>query len=398
MVAVLSRIFGPAHLELIEDAIQDTFINATVRWRNEIPENPEAWLTKAAKNRAIDLIRQINALQDRHEKTIHGSATIELGEYFLDHEVQDSQLRMIFLACHPHFSKEEQIAFALKSISGFSLREISAALLQKEETIKKRLARAKKKIRKEGIRLEYPRPDEIQSRLSGVLHIIYLIFNEGFHSTKKEALLDRELCGEALRLCRNLLAKPNFRSGSLYALFALLCYHSARIDAKTIEGKVIDLEAQDRSTWYQPLIHLGHQSLQKTAEYPDQSVYHLEADIAKEHVIADHFEKTNWANILKLYQEMYRMAPSDTILLSMASVFIYLGELNTAAQTLRRIDSEALNKRKYLYHGTWAKIHEKQKAFDKALSEINLSIGLCSNELEKNYLIRKRERLLAAMY
>src|SRR5690606_9948665 len=108
MIAILSKIFGLSQLELIEDAVQDTFLKASLKWRQELPDNPEAWLVQAAKNRAVDLLRQINAQKGRQEKIIHGSIALEINEYFLDHEVEDSQLRMIFVACHPAFTKEEQ--------------------------------------------------------------------------------------------------------------------------------------------------------------------------------------------------------------------------------------------------------------------------------------------------
>ena len=393
MVAILSKIFGPSHLELIEDAIQDTFLQASLKWRMGIPDNPEAWLTQAARNRTIDLFRQINAQNERHEKIVHGSAALEINDFFLDHEVADSQLRMIFLACHPAFSREEQIAFALKCISGFSLKEIAAALLQKEESVKKRITRARKKIREQKLRLTYPPPNEIHRRLPGVLQVIYLIFNEGFHSTKEEVLVDKELCGEALRLCKLLLAKETFRTGSLYALFALLCFHGARIDSKTLEGKVIDLQEQDRTKWYAPLINLGHAAFTKALEYEDHSIYLLEAAIAREHVMSESFEKTNWPTILSLYEEMYTLMPSDTIVLSIVSVLIHMGELERAEEVLKKIDLEGLNRRRYLYHGSYAKIFELKKDYKEAINELDLAISFCSNRLEKDYLMKKRELL-----
>ena len=148
IVAVLSGIFGLHHLELIEDAVQDTFLKAATSWRNQIPDHPEAWLTQAAKNRTIDLLRQIN---DR----------------FLETDIADSQLRMIFVACHPALSKEEQIAFALKAISGFSMKEIAVALLLNEETIKKRLVRARKKITDLNITLSFPKPEQVPTPPGG---------------------------------------------------------------------------------------------------------------------------------------------------------------------------------------------------------------------------------------
>ncbi len=403
MVAILSRLFGLSNLELIEDAVQDTFLKASLKWRTKLPENPEAWLTQAAKNRAIDLFRQINAEKERHENLPasivgipHGSISREMNEYFLDHEVEDSQLRMIFVACHPAFAREEQIAFALKSISGFSLKEIAGALLQKEESIKKRLHRARKKIREQKIELVYPAPEEIQERIAGAMQIIYLIFNEGFHSTKENSLISKDLCGEAVRLCRLMLKKEKFRSGSLYALFALLCYHSSRLDSKLGEEAAIDLKHQDRSKWYMPLIVLGNDALSKTFEYQDHSVYHLEARIAAEHIRAIRFENTNWPRILKLYDEMYSLLPSDNILLSKASIYLEIKDLESAKATLDRIDLSSLNQRAYLFHGCWATYFEKKGDPKKAMKEMDKAIELCSNQFEKNYLMEKKASMMEA--
>jgi len=394
MVAILSKIFGLPNLELIEDAVQDTFLNASLKWRNKLPENPEAWLTQAAKNRVIDLLRRINAEKERHHKVIHGAVAFDINEFFLNHEVEDSQLRMIFVACHPAFSKEEQIAFALKAISGFSMKEIAAAFLQKEETIKKRLSRARKKIRDLNITLDYPLPNEIQSRMSGVLQIIYLIFNEGLHSTKPDALINKDLCGEAIRLCKFLLVKENFRSGSLYALFALLCFHASRLESKLGNNEIIDLKHQDRSKWYLPLIVLGNDALKKSMQFNDRSVYHYEAAIASEHVKAINFENTDWNKILKFYEEMYELMPSDSILLSKAAIYLQMDQLIQAKSELVKIKPESLNQRRYLLHGCFADFYEKTGDTDKAVVELDLAINSCSNQLEKKYLARKKENIV----
>ncbi len=391
MVAILSKIFGLTHLELIEDAVQDTFIKATLSWRNESPDNPEAWLTQAAKNRVIDLIRQVNAGKERQEKIPHGSIAFEINDYFLDHEVEDSQLRMIFVACHPVFSREEQIAFALKTISGFSMKEIAAALLQKEETIKKRLVRARKKIQESNITLSYPDPADIPNRIGGALQIIYLIFNEGFHSTKPDELITKDLCGEALRLCRLLLTKENFRSGSLYALFALLCFHSSRLEAKvSASHEIVDLKNQDRSKWYMPLIILGNDALGKAREYDEPSVYLYEAAIAAEHVRARKFENTDWEQIIKYYETIYDMLPSDSILLSLATVHLQINEPEKAKKYLDQIDPSGLNQRQYLLHGCYAEYYDQMGDSSNALSEIDKAIDTCPNKLERKYLEEKK--------
>lgn len=393
MVAILSKIFGLNNLGLIEDAVQDTFVKATLAWRSAIPENPEAWLTKAAKHRAIDLLRQGTATKERHNKLRSEDFSNEIDTYFLDHEVKDSQLRMLFVACHPSFSQSEQIAFALKTISGFSMKEIAAALLQKEETIKKRLTRARSKIHDENIALDYPSPGEIQPRLAGVMQIIYLIFNEGFHSTKPKALVNKELCGEAMHLCKLLLQNERFRSGRLYALFALLCFHASRLDAKIGNDEIIDLAHQDRSTWYLPLIVLGNDALSKALKFDDHSTYHLEAAIASEHVKALKFENTNWPTILGYYEELYVAMESDTLLLTMATIHLQMDNAEQAFKTLNQINPTKLAQRLYLLHGCFAQYFEKINDIPKANESLSKAIALCPNELEKKYLLKKKGSL-----
>jgi len=156
MVSVLTRIFGLSHLEMIEDAVQDTFASALLKWRTKLPENPEAWLTLAAKNRAIDLLRKTKAEDNRIQHLQTGPSAMVLSDLFLDHEIEDSQLRMIFTACHPLLNPKDQMAFALKTVSGFNTREIASALLTKEESIKKRLSRARKDIQKHQITFDFP--------------------------------------------------------------------------------------------------------------------------------------------------------------------------------------------------------------------------------------------------
>ena len=245
MVSILTRIFGLSHLETIEDAVQDTFLQASIKWRKKIPENPEAWLTASAKNRVIDLLRKLKSENSKLNRIDRGTASISINNLFLEHEIEDSQLRMIFTACHPILKPKDQIAFALKTIAGFSGKEIASALLLSEETVKKRLQRASKTIKEKQISFELPISKNIDERLNRVHEVIYLIFNEGFHSNRKEMLIRKDLCGEALRLCKLVLKRKDFRTGSGYALFSLLCFHASRLDSKTdSSGKIIDLKNQ----------------------------------------------------------------------------------------------------------------------------------------------------------
>ncbi|WP_340156511.1 sigma-70 family RNA polymerase sigma factor, partial [uncultured Winogradskyella sp.] len=156
MVSVLTRIFGLQHLDIIEDAVQDTFIKASLTWRKEQPKYPEAWLTKAAKNRVLDIFRTLKSQKNNLPYISQGTDAIAINELFLDAEIEDAQLRMIFTACHPKLDSRDRISFALKTVSGFSIKEIAAALLTKEETIKKRLLRARKAIKTEDLQFKIP--------------------------------------------------------------------------------------------------------------------------------------------------------------------------------------------------------------------------------------------------
>ncbi len=398
MVAILTNYFGLAFLESIEDAVQDTFIKATLQWRTQLPENPEAWLMTVAKNRTIDLIRKLKKEKTGLElKELTIVSDHKKTDLFLEHEIEDSQLRMLFVACHPALAPEEQIAFALKTISGFSMKEIAAALLLKEETIKKRLVRVRKKIIDQQLNFEYPNPKKVNNRISGVLQVVYLIFNEGFHSTKTNQLISKDLCGEALRLCKLLLKKEGFRSGSLYALFALLCFHAARIESKiTATNQIVDLEHQDRSKWYMPLIILGNDAFTKTEVYSDWSAYHYEAAIAKLHISALQYKNTDWKGILEVYKKLYKFQPSDATLLNMAIVYMKLKQMPAAKKKLDSISIHKLQQRSYLLYGCYAEYYQQTNNKKLALEAYNTAILQCPNSLEKKYIEDKRAKLLLA--
>jgi len=392
MVAILTRYFGLSHLETIEDAVQDTFIKATLQWRKQLPDNPEAWLTKVAKNRTIDLLRSIKAEKNRVEKFMPVESSIPFNELFLNHEIEDSQLRMIFVACHPSLNPKEQIAFALKTISGFSTKEIAAALLIKEDTIAKRIRRAKRTIIKNNLAFDFPHPNEVNGRLVRVMEVIYLTFNEGFHSTNKEKLIREDLCGEALRLCKLLLKKEKFRSGSMYALFGLLCFHASRLETKTNAiNEIVDIREQDRKKWYFPLIQMGNEAMNKAIEYRDVSIYHYEAVIAAEHIKAKSFEETNWENILNWYTELQDLQPNSFTLLNIAIVNLQLNNFETVIAILETLPISDLEQRAYLFYGCYSEYYAKRNDIVLAISYLDKAISKTSNNLEKAYLERKKE-------
>lgn len=394
MVSILTRAFGLAHLETIEDAVQDTFINAMRTWRTQMPDNPEAWLTQAAKNRTIDLFRQLNAAKQRKLKLDNGPAAMVIQELFLDTEIEDSQLRMIFTACHPILNPKDQIAFALKTISGFSTKEIASALLLKQETIKKRLSRARKTIAQQEIAFQIPQGEELPIRLHRVLEVLYLIFNEGFHSNKKEILVRKDLCGEAIRLCKMLLKNTFTRQPAVYALFALMCFHAARLDSKiSTDNELIDLRSQNRKQWYQPLVKLGNQAMNKAVQTNNFTTYHYEAAIAAEHLKAISFDKTDWDKILMWYEQLQLLQPSPFNLLNIAIVQLQRQDQIAAFNVLKQIKPADLEQRAYLYYGSYAEYFDLIGESEKALSQINKALELVQNESERAYLIKKKALL-----
>lgn len=397
MVSILIRIFGLKNIELIEDAVQDTFAKATVQWRKKVPENPEAWFTKAAKNRVIDLLRKLDADQKRIEKLNYSASAIAFNNLFEKEEIQDSELRMIFTACHPKLDAKDQIAFALKTIGGFSTTEIASALLLKPETVKKRLTRAKQTIKTKRINFELPTKKRLQERLHSVLEVIYLIFNEGFHSNHNRLLVRKELCGEALRLTKIILSKQEFRCGASYALFALLCLNSSRLGAKVDDNfSSIDLKNQDRAKWYLPLIHLGNNALVKAEEYSDFSTYHIEAAIAAEHLKATNFEDTNWKKILELYKQLQQHQDNAMVSLSIAVLLIQLNEQDSAYQVLLQLEPEALEQHSYLFYGVKAEYYKSLGKIKEAIAYLDIAIENVHSLPEKAYLLKKKTALLTA--
>jgi len=392
MVSVLTRVFGLSHLETIEDAVQDTFVQAMLKWRLQIPDNPEAWLIKAAKNRIIDLLRKIKADDNRLTKLKSGPSVIAVNEMFLAHEIEDSELRMIFTACHPILNPKDQIAFALKTIAGFSNKEVAAALLLKEETVKKRLTRARKTIKNSSISFSIPDKDDMKFRLDRVHEVLYLIFNEGFHSTRTEMLIRKDLCGEAIRLCKMILKKEHLRTGAGYALFALFCFHTARLETKlTSEDTFVDLKHQDRTKWHFPLIRLGNDAMNKSMDYEDFSMYHLEAAISAEHLKAKSFEATNWDKILGFYQMIYESQPTPFSAMNIAIVLLQLHRTEEALRILNTIAPQKLEKRAYLYYGIKAEYYMLNNNVQLAIESIDIALAQVSNLAEKKYLEEKKK-------
>lgn len=307
MVAVISRQFGLEHIETAEDIVSETFLTAAESWGMKgLPPNPTAWLYTVAKQKTLYHFRRNKLFDRKVAPAIVSQQEKEQPAEDLDfslRHIQDSQLQMLFAICNPAIAGEAQIGLALRILCGFGIDEIAEAFLTSKDTINKRLFRAKEKLRTENVRMELPPEQEIVNRLDNVLHIIYLLFNEGYYSQTQDQLLRKDLCIEALRLGLTLTAYAPANRPKTNALIALMCFHASRFDARGGEGLPVLYDQQDESLWDRGLIEQGRHFLQLSAEGDEISSYHLEARIAYWHCIKeDSAEK--WEEILFLYDRL----------------------------------------------------------------------------------------------
>jgi len=361
MAAVLTRLLGFHSLELAEDIVQDTLLKAVSTWKIKgVPENPPAWLYTVAKRKAIDAIRK-HQLQAQHNQQIHQGLRSEwtlsstVDDFFTKEEIEDSQLRMIFACCHPAIPYESQIALTLKTLCGLSIAEIASSFLTSQEVINKRLYRAREKIREARIVLEAPALAALPGRLEAVLHVLYLLFNEGYNSSHPDQLIRHDLCEEAIRLCVLLTRNPTTDTPDARALLALLCFQASREDARTRpDGSIVLLKDQDRSQWNTALIERGKYYLETSTSDGAPSTYHIEAAIAGSHSRARTFEETDWKSIAMLYNLLYQMKPGPIVALNRAIAFGYSESPTAGLNALRKITG--LNDH-YLYHAAMGDFH-----------------------------------------
>ena len=307
ITAVLCKYLGVENIEVAEDLASDTFLTALETWPYKgIPENPEAWLYAVAKNKTRNLINRDHLLRESIVPQIinssddNPSTEIDLS----DKNIIDSQLQMLFAICIPSIQVESQIGLSLRILCGFGIDEIANALLTNKETINKRLFRAKEKLRTEKVKIELPTEREINERMETVLTTLYLLFNEGYYSESRDAVIREDLCLEAMRLAYMLLENEITNKPQVNALLSLMCFHSSRFEArKNKNGEIVLYDEQDESLWNKELISRGIYFLQKASQGNILSKYHLEANIAYWHTFkTDSQEK--WGNILQLYNQL----------------------------------------------------------------------------------------------
>lgn len=325
LVAILTRHFGIAHLQLAEDVVQDALVKAMRTWPlTGVPLQPSAWLLQTAKNRALDRTRRDSLWREKEselvplvEDVLHSALHAPAPQF--EDEICDSQLRMIFVCCHPGLPAEAQVALTLKTLCGFGEKEIAAAFLASDSAVTKRLVRARQWLREHEVPMELPPAAELAPRLDPVWQVLYLLFNEGYKATQGVSLLRADLCAEAIRLTELLLGHPHGDRPATHALLALMHLNAARLPARIDgEGGLLRLAEQDRTRWNQEEIKVGLYHLAASGSGTTVTCYHLEAGIAACHCLAQDFAATDWRQIVALYDQLLAVDGSPVVALNRA--------------------------------------------------------------------------------
>jgi RNA polymerase sigma-70 factor, ECF subfamily len=411
---------------LAEDALQDALVTALERWETDgIPRNPGAWLLTVARRRAIDRLRRA-AMEERKAvipvypsdsntgqtgsganigvADIHGAAAIDFSAAqeepeMEDDHIPDDRLKLMFTCCHPALALEAQVALTLHTLGGLSTPEIARAFLVPEPTMAQRLARARKKIREAGIPYRVPPVDLLPERLPALLAVIYLIFNEGYVATGGDTPIRRELCGEAIRLCRVLVGLMP-RNAEARGLLALMLLHDSRRETRlNTAGELVLLEDQERTRWDQDKIREGIAVLDEAMALLDPGPYQVQAAISALHAEAPTAETTDWRQIAALYDTLARMVPLMVVEVNRAVAAAmafgpqvgleFLLQLENQEEGARQIDGY------YPYHAARADLLRRTNQREAAADAYTKALGLCGNSAERAYLQRRLDELIS---
>jgi RNA polymerase sigma-70 factor (ECF subfamily) len=309
---------------------------------------------------------------------------------FLASEIADSQLRMIFTSCHPDLPQESQVALTLKTLCGFTTHEIARALLTTDANVKKRIARAKHKFLSREIEFEVPAGDSLKNRLGSVHTVLYLLFNEGYSSSKPDELIRRDLCAEAIRLCLLLYEHPASKNVETAALLALMLLHASRFDARLDgDGSMLLLEEQNRSLWNRDLIARGLDYLNQSAEGGRVTEYHLEAAIAAQHSLATSFAETGWTAILQLYNDLIHLYPSPIHGLNRAIVIAQISGPDAGIDAISKIERLDTLKNYHLLHAILGEFHRRAGRTEQARECFCRAMEYTTSISEQRLLARK---------
>jgi RNA polymerase sigma-70 factor (ECF subfamily) len=396
VLAALIRQVGD--FALAEDAVQDAFEAALATWRRDgVPVRPGAWLTTAARRKAIDRLRRARATEGRAERLAELMRLDEAAEDEPEMDettaIGDDRLRLIFTCCHPALGLEAREALTLRALGGLSAAEIARAFLVEEPAMRKRLSRAKGKIADAGIPYRVPPDEELPERLRGVLRVVYLIFNEGYVRTGGEELVRADLCAEAIRLA-TLLSGLMPDEAEVWGLVALLLLHDARRTARTDEaGRFVALGEQDRSRWDEAALVRGHEALARSIRLGPPGPYALQAAITALHVEAPDPEETDWAQVAALYARLAELDPSPVVAVNHAAAVGFADGPERGLELLGPLLADPKLERYPPLHATHADLLRRQGDTEAAARAYERAASLSANPVERDELLRRRSQL-----
>jgi len=381
---------------LAEELAQDALVAALEQWpESGIPLNPGAWLMAAAKHRAIDLLRRNKRLERKHRElgvaaeARQQNAAADM-EAAIDDQVGDDLLRLLFISCHPVLSRESRVALTLRLLGGLTTDEIARAFLVPEPTVAQRIVRAKRTLAEARVPFEVPRGPELEARLSSVLEVIYLVFNEGYSATAGDDWMRPALCEDALRLGR-ILAELAPAEPEVHGLVALMEIQASRSHARICRsGEPILLLDQNRTLWDQLLIRRGLAALQRAGELGGTlGPYALQAAIAGCHARAHTAEETDWVRIAALYGALVQIAPTPVVELNRAVAFSMAFGPAAGLELVDALTSEPSLKSYHLLPSVRGDLLAKLGRFDEARAEFERAASLTRNARERELLLAK---------